>query len=196
MLWLTTTIPFFVATWEEFHLDALWLPIINGPSEGIVMTTLVYLLAGYLGNMFWQTPLPFELTIPVINVTISQYRHTLVYLTMFVAVMTVLFQVCVCFNSILLFVMTRAQQIANVLRKLRHEGDEPLRALGMTSQACVDVQVDLTDETGRLWPMATLVTAGTTWIIYSPELYHAHPRLFLVTMGFIFTDITVRERTS
>lgn len=33
----TPFVPFFVATWEEYYIGDLVLPIINGPSEGVLV---------------------------------------------------------------------------------------------------------------------------------------------------------------
>ena len=34
-------IPFYFATWEEYYLDEMILPVINGPTEGILTAMLM-----------------------------------------------------------------------------------------------------------------------------------------------------------
>jgi len=46
---------FFVATWEEYHTGKLILPLINGPSEGIIINALVAATSWYYGRSFWHS---------------------------------------------------------------------------------------------------------------------------------------------
>jgi len=45
---------FFCATWEEYYVDALNLPIINGANEGIVVFIMVYFISGIFGCQIWN----------------------------------------------------------------------------------------------------------------------------------------------
>ncbi|GLD99572.1 hypothetical protein PINS_up008298 [Pythium insidiosum] len=44
---------FFCATWEEYYSGSLSLPLINGPTEGILIGVFLKLLTAYLGPSFW-----------------------------------------------------------------------------------------------------------------------------------------------
>jgi ethanolaminephosphotransferase len=37
----TPYVPFFFATWEEYYLGKLILPVINGPSEGVLLGVFI-----------------------------------------------------------------------------------------------------------------------------------------------------------
>lgn len=37
----TPFVPFYVATWEEYYVGKLVLPIINGPAEGVLMGVMI-----------------------------------------------------------------------------------------------------------------------------------------------------------
>jgi len=37
----TPFVPFYVATWEEYYVGDLVLPIINGPSEGVLLGVML-----------------------------------------------------------------------------------------------------------------------------------------------------------
>jgi len=46
---------FFMATWEEYYVDALNLPAINGANEGVVLAIIMYVIAGIFGVDVWNT---------------------------------------------------------------------------------------------------------------------------------------------
>lgn len=45
---------FYVATWEEYHVGELVLPIFNGPSEGLAMGAALHLTTFVKGTAFWH----------------------------------------------------------------------------------------------------------------------------------------------
>lgn len=45
---------FFVATWEEYHVGELVLPVFNGPSEGLLMGVALHLTTFFKGRGFWH----------------------------------------------------------------------------------------------------------------------------------------------
>lgn len=47
---LCPMIAFYVTTWEEYHTGKLILPIINGPSEGLLLNALQMFMAAYFGT--------------------------------------------------------------------------------------------------------------------------------------------------
>jgi ethanolaminephosphotransferase len=49
-LWCFTSLAFFLNTWEEFHIREFILPIVNGPSEGLVVTVGLFLLTAFKGE--------------------------------------------------------------------------------------------------------------------------------------------------
>ena len=62
-LWVIPTLPFFLNTWEEFHVGALVLPVLNGPNEGLTLTIgllVATALAPAGGRALWAAPPPGE----------------------------------------------------------------------------------------------------------------------------------------
>lgn len=47
-------IPFHMQTWEEYYRQEMVLPVINGPSEGILMIIGLALSAYFKGAEWWQ----------------------------------------------------------------------------------------------------------------------------------------------
>ncbi|CAK4675910.1 hypothetical protein LEN26_020434 [Aphanomyces euteiches] len=52
LLWMNFT--FIGATWEEYYTGSLELPIINGPTEGVLIGVSLKLLTAVLGTGFWH----------------------------------------------------------------------------------------------------------------------------------------------
>jgi len=48
---------FFMATWEEFYVEALNLPCFNGANEGIVGVAFLFIVSGIFGSTFWNNTL-------------------------------------------------------------------------------------------------------------------------------------------
>lgn len=72
-LWFVITVPFYFATWEEFHVGALYLPLINGPSEGIILTVLMFLSVAVFGPESWAEEIEFlglERRIALVRITV------------------------------------------------------------------------------------------------------------------------------
>lgn len=51
-----TTLNFYVSTWEEFHTKTLFLSIMSGPVEGVLMIIGMLVFTGFVGPDVWSTP--------------------------------------------------------------------------------------------------------------------------------------------
>ena len=47
-------IMFYIATWEQYYTGELIMPIINGPSEGVIGTALLSFVSYWFGSQYWQ----------------------------------------------------------------------------------------------------------------------------------------------
>ena len=54
ILWTAPAAVFFAATWEEYYVGSLDLPVINGPNEGVILGIFFQLLTAYYGNEMWD----------------------------------------------------------------------------------------------------------------------------------------------
>jgi len=54
---ILATIAFLFPTWEEYYVDSLDLPIINGATEGILLLIAIFLSAAGFGNTWWASEL-------------------------------------------------------------------------------------------------------------------------------------------
>jgi ethanolaminephosphotransferase len=50
-------LPMFFSTWETYHTHTLYLGIFNGPTEGLLIASILMALSGYFGPPIWSTPL-------------------------------------------------------------------------------------------------------------------------------------------
>ncbi|KFY36929.1 hypothetical protein V495_07499 [Pseudogymnoascus sp. VKM F-4514 (FW-929)] len=54
---LVPCLPMFFSTWETYHTHTLYLGVINGPTEGLIIACMVMALAGHFGPVIWTQPL-------------------------------------------------------------------------------------------------------------------------------------------
>jgi ethanolaminephosphotransferase len=47
----------FFSTWETYHTHTLYLGVINGPTEGLLLACLFIILSGYYGPAIWSEPI-------------------------------------------------------------------------------------------------------------------------------------------
>jgi ethanolaminephosphotransferase len=47
-----------MSTWENFHTGTLYLGVINGPTEGIVLGCTLILISGIYGTEIWRSSVP------------------------------------------------------------------------------------------------------------------------------------------
>lgn len=52
-IYLMCTIPFYLATWEEYVTGIMELPFISGVDEGCFVTNSVFIFTGLVGASFW-----------------------------------------------------------------------------------------------------------------------------------------------
>lgn len=80
---------FICATWEEYYSGSLQLPLINGPTEGILIGISLKLFTAIVGTQFWTQEVVAGVqanTIFVIVTAISTFFTILVkYVSLFVA---------------------------------------------------------------------------------------------------------------
>ena len=96
----TPMVPFYIATWEEYYVNALVLPIFNGPSEGVLIGCGIGIVSAIFGPDIWWTE------IYGIKPAVPSF----------------------CF-SMMLVVLTVLMQISNVLLKCVKEGKSVTKPL-------------------------------------------------------------------
>ena len=54
---LCPCLPMFFSTWETYHTHTLYLGVINGPTEGLLLACTFMIISGYYGPAIWTEPL-------------------------------------------------------------------------------------------------------------------------------------------
>lgn len=54
---LCPCLPMFFSTWETYHTHTLYLGVINGPTEGILIACAIMIMSGIWGPQIWTQPL-------------------------------------------------------------------------------------------------------------------------------------------
>jgi ethanolaminephosphotransferase len=55
--YLMSSIPFFIATWEEYVTGVMEMPSFSGVDEGAVLCSSLFIISGLLGETFWSSKL-------------------------------------------------------------------------------------------------------------------------------------------
>jgi ethanolaminephosphotransferase len=87
-------IPFHMQTWEEYYRHEMVLPVINGPSEGILMLISMAVFTFFKGSAWWQEELQWDAgliqTFPQLARFNTMFNATFAFFVVF-AISTVLF---------------------------------------------------------------------------------------------------------
>ncbi|GMP80380.1 hypothetical protein CsSME_00035498 [Camellia sinensis var. sinensis] len=66
-----TVVLFHLATWEHYFTNTLIMPVINGPTEGLMLIYLCHFFTAIVGADWWAQPFgkspPFLSWVPLIN---------------------------------------------------------------------------------------------------------------------------------
>lgn len=94
--WILSAVPFYGATWEHFFTNTLILPVVNGPTEGLMLIYLCHFFTTIVGAGWWTQQfgksIPIFSWIPFLN-AIPTFRAALILLAAFGVIPTVAFNV-------------------------------------------------------------------------------------------------------
>lgn len=63
---------FFVQTWEEYHVGRMDLPVINGPTEGLILGACQMFVSAAYGVAYWHTTSTYDKLLPWLP---SSWQH-------------------------------------------------------------------------------------------------------------------------
>ncbi|KAL7149269.1 hypothetical protein ABFS83_05G028000 [Erythranthe nasuta] len=94
--WVISAVPFYCATWESYFTNTLILPVINGPTEGLMLIYMTHFFTAFVGAEWWAQPfgksIPFFSWVPFLN-GIIMYKAVMLFMTTFAVIPTVSFNV-------------------------------------------------------------------------------------------------------
>ncbi|KMT17770.1 hypothetical protein BVRB_2g035170 isoform B [Beta vulgaris subsp. vulgaris] len=94
--WVIAAIPFYGATWENYFTNTLILPVVNGPTEGLMLIYLCHFFTSFVGAEWWAhqfgTSIPFLSWVPYLS-GIPTYQAALYLMIAFAVIPTVVFNI-------------------------------------------------------------------------------------------------------
>ncbi|XP_050374012.1 choline/ethanolaminephosphotransferase 1 [Argentina anserina] len=63
--WVISAVPFYFATWEHYFTNTLILPVLNGPTEGLMLIYLTHCFTALVGSEWWAQP--FGKSLPLLS---------------------------------------------------------------------------------------------------------------------------------
>lgn len=179
--------PFYLQTWEEYHIGEMYLPIVNGPSDGLVWSMVSGVLSFVYGQQFWHTSVDTNgLFVPVIvcmKLLASVLRtNSFLQLPLLVAFLEeelTMFR----FFIILIGFAVIATTVAQMLKVIYFMIFEPKPSL-FNRSAVMEIYIALLN----LLPIIILYPSCIFWWWFSPFAF-SNFFVAVVLMGSIFVEI-------
>ncbi|GJP49631.1 hypothetical protein CLOM_g8817 [Closterium sp. NIES-68] len=173
LFWLVSSSTFYFASWETFFTHSLVLPIVNGPTEGLLTLCSFFLFTAYVGQEWWGVPLfsassaiHMHAHMPLLERIASLSRLDLLLLVQFPLFVT----------------PTAVSNLMTVLRAVRsaekekRKGGQPLRFSDTTLFAAL-----------LLLPYFALSGFTVSWAVLSPSaIFPRHAHFFFLALCFSF----------
>ncbi|CAN4124686.1 unnamed protein product [Withania somnifera] len=90
--WVISAVPFYFATWESYFTNTLVLPVVNGPTEGLMLIYLSHFFTALLGSEWWAQQfgksMPLVSWVPFLN-EIPTNKAVLLLMVAFAVIPTV-----------------------------------------------------------------------------------------------------------
>lgn len=94
--WLISAVPFYGATWEHFFTNTLILPVVNGPTEGLMLIYVCHFFTAVVGAEWWAQnfgkSIPLLSWVPIVN-EITTHQAVLYLMIAFAVIPTISFNV-------------------------------------------------------------------------------------------------------
>nr|XP_043631974.1 choline/ethanolaminephosphotransferase 1-like [Erigeron canadensis] len=90
--WVISAVPFYGATWENYFTNTLILPVVNGPTEGLMLIYVAHFFTSIVGSEWWAhdfgQSIPLLSWLPFIN-GMPTYGVVLLLMIIFAVIPTV-----------------------------------------------------------------------------------------------------------
>eukprot|EP00667_Euglena_gracilis_P008792 EG_transcript_8907 len=190
---LSTIFTFYLNTWEEYYTGELILPVINGPTEGLLVGTAIHLWTAYTGPNWWRNTI--QLPVPV-DAFLELDAWLTAYLPdheRFSAQLRKYGTVTVQYNGLIAIFMLIGSiftLIGNLITVFRAVHRNAAGAHGKYSDTWLAQKMPFAHACTRLLPFLAFTVLAITWIVVSPtEILKRHPRLVFWTIGLLFAKV-------
>ncbi|KAL0463673.1 UNVERIFIED_CONTAM: Choline/ethanolaminephosphotransferase 2 [Sesamum latifolium] len=90
--WVISAVPFYCATWEYYFTKTLILPVVNGPTEGLMLIYMIHFFTAIVGAQWWAQQfgksIPFLNWIPFVK-DMTMYKAALFLMIIFAVIPTI-----------------------------------------------------------------------------------------------------------
>lgn len=192
-LLMSTIFLFFLNTWEEYYTGELILPIVNGPTEGLIVGAGILWWTAWAGPDWWLQ----KLTVSVPEESFLQldglFADYLPAHERFAAHLRQHGTIEIQYNGILALIMvgiTLFTLLGNLITVYRavhksHEGEH-----GKYTDSWLVRRLPFIHACTRLLPFLCFTALAMMWMAVSPaEILPKHPRLIFWTIGFLFAKM-------
>eukprot|EP01063_Lacrimia_lanifica_P013153 TRINITY_DN19789_c0_g1_i1.p2 TRINITY_DN19789_c0_g1~~TRINITY_DN19789_c0_g1_i1.p2 ORF type:complete len:434 (+),score=180.11 TRINITY_DN19789_c0_g1_i1:40-1341(+) len=171
IMWSTAAMVFFGATWEEYYVGSLDLPMLNGPNEGVVIGVALHLWTAVVGTRWWSESLnnPFN--------DYEVVRGDIVFVALSV--------------SAVVTCLTNSWNVYKAVTdiKLQKEGKDHGKDPYTTAQlASGSNKIALS----RGVPFSAMLIISGLWALLSPsDILSRHPRTFMWILGLLLCKLVM-----
>lgn len=172
-------LPFYLQTWEEHYVGEMVLPIVNGPTEGLLLTAFGALFTALVGSSWWHTPV--ATLSPEVLRLLGPHIHDLLLAcgwavqgsvegTMLLTPFTLY-----CMLAAVLCLLNSVAPIWTVRNALKKRGEGRLMA-----RAVID-----------LLPFYIFLLSAFSAALFSPVALRKYPLVFVTAMGASFVETLI-----
>jgi ethanolaminephosphotransferase len=170
---ISSAIPFYIATWEEYYTGALILPIINGPSEGLLLGASLSIVSFFAGPQFWHTTTFFDSVIGILEPSAAAAGQSELLTSGLTKFVPLIFAVDVPKNYQLVIFAAACCAIQEFV----------LKTISVVSKFGFKALLNLL-------PFVTILVAYPFWCVAEPELLGTYPRTMMILFGTLFVEMT------
>ncbi|ORX46677.1 hypothetical protein BCR36DRAFT_356789 [Piromyces finnis] len=111
---MITIFTFFYSTWENFYTGRLYLGYVNGPTEGLILGTVIMFLSGVFGPEMWWKPLSHYLG-SWVEVIVTEKCKLIDCLLVFMIIFSFVSQIPITFFSVYKACKKNGEKFTNAL---------------------------------------------------------------------------------
>lgn len=111
---MITILTFFYSTWENYYTGRLYLGYINGPTEGLIIGTLIMFLSGVFGPQMWWKPLSHYLG-DWVNSIVTEKCKLIDMVLLFMIIFSIISQIPITFYSVYKACKKNGESFVNAL---------------------------------------------------------------------------------
>ena len=173
MIWFGLVV-FFFQTWEEYYVGEMILPIINGPTEGLLLICICDLLTYFNGYDWWHEPKatfvyslidPYKLYIPLNQEVLEIFYTRFGLVNGFVLLSTIVTVITQIINVCRHLMKTKEHTVSNALLNLL-----PITLLWICSfYYCYNNPFALGD-----YPYTMIIFIGSVWVDLTTHFMEMH----------------------